>query len=696
MEKNSNRNKILYIVMFFGINIINGFMCTTSIFNNGLSPYDRDLFMLFNSIFGDLGFLGIFFGLAILLFKSDKSRFSFLMIITILLSIVVFAMSVYLSNYGMFFSFYNLRLFGLDSGGESMDFVLSSILLVLKGGKIIFLLPIIILIILYAINFPYKKKSAKTKEYSFLQGINRLYFGFATIIVGLLVMMNSLTAYQHQIEETWFEDNSTPLYGTQAVGFFNYYVFDAYAYFTDSIVNVDEIKAEETKEKLKTYENECRLNELDNQVYCNSKENTGLFEDKNLLLIQLESLNNFVIGLKIKVGDEYVELTPNLNKLIEKSVYFNNFYTTVGIGNTSDAEFSAITGLYPTGPAYTIFEFNEVEYQSLAELFNNQNYSTFSIHANTGNYYERNKVHTNLYQFNKHYGSEALDELGVNNPDRFIHYWLNDADMLTTSVDLIKQENEKGNNAFAFAITITNHMPYDNIESLYMDNDSIFPEGYDDISSSFLGYLNHVHYTDYAIGVALQQLEEKGILDNTVVAMYGDHGSNIPIHNMFLDNPEIFINDVNGVYGVDYAKEDEDQKLASRRFMQNIPFIIYDGSNSLEPQIISKVRGTTDVSRTLINLFNLGPKYYFGVDALSNAPSYIYNPRSQDIITDDLMISSTSLEQFILNDHVEYTDEELKKYINIYRVYKDFNDKLLKYKLFPPLNFEEDKTAINN
>ena len=199
------------------------------------------------------------------------------------------------------------------------------------------------------------------------------------------MMISSLGGYKVNIENTGYQDNATPLYGTEAVGLFNYYVYDAYNYYILRKEGYSDDIIEELKEKLEEYKSPGYKSPIDDRITLNN-DYENLFAGKNLLLIQVESLNNFVIGLEIEIDGEYVEVTPNLNKLVENSVYFNNHYTTVGIGNTSDAEFTVLTGLYPRGYNYTIYEYNNVDYQTLPKLFSEKGYDTFSAHANTGDF----------------------------------------------------------------------------------------------------------------------------------------------------------------------------------------------------------------------------------------------------------------------------------------------------------------------
>jgi lipoteichoic acid synthase len=684
---NNRINKSFYIAAFFIMNIINGFLSSSSLFNKGLSPYDRSFFMVVNSLFGDLGFFVIALGLAILLFRSDKSRFSFLVWVTAFASFLIFLLSMYFSNFGMFFSFYNVRTLAQAGAGNAMGFVGDALIMLLRGAQFLFWIPTIVMILLNAIFFSKKQWSKGVYTKAFVKGLHRLYFGIATVVVGLLLMANTMTAFLQEIQETWYEDNATPLYGVQAVGFFNYYVYDVYAYATNKMNQIDEEKYTATLEKLETYKEECNMLGLDGVYYCNSSEHHGILSGKNLLMVQAESINNFLIGLEVNIDGEWVEITPNMNKMLAQSVYFQNFYTSVGIGNTSDAEFSAITGLYPTGPAYTVFEYATDRYPSLARAFNRADYTTFSVHANTGIFYDRKTIHENMYEFNKHYSSEDLDLMGVNDPDRFIHRWLNDVDLLKTTVTIMKQENDKGNAVFAFPLTVTSHMPYLDHPNFYQDHTPIFPSDFQMFNAFHLGYLKHAHYLDYSIGVMLDELEKQGILDNTVVIVYGDHGSGLDMETMFLLYPQMFRNDINGVFGVDYATQSSEHKLASRQMQLEIPFIIYDSSGVLTPSVETQVGSIVDIPRTLRNVFGLDSMYYFGRDLFADVPHYIYNPKNGDIYINGFMVSSNSKETYVFGE-VDFGEEGMQVWIDrlilAFREYKDFNDKLLKYQSFEP------------
>lgn len=679
-----NHKFIVFVAIVYLFNLVNAFLSTTSILNSLLSPHKRDFFMFINAFIGDLAFISIFVGLGFILFKKEKSRVKYLIVITFLLSFFCYAMSNYIPMYGMMFSFWNLKAFGGTGGGEAFEFIIDSLALILGGGKILFLLPTLLIIILYFII--YRKKiiiNESKPRYSFPKGLS---IGTIILMLGLIFSNLSYLNYINVNKGTWFEDNATPLYGTESVGLYNFYVYEGLEFASNELnfkKNTYEHKTEIERE-LSKYKNECQINVIDGIEYCNTIENFGLASGKNLILMLVESLNNFAIGLRVKIGDEYLEVTPNLNKMLESSVYFNNFYTSVGIGNTSDAEFATLTGLYPNGPKYTVYEYDNVEYPTIARSFEDEGYYSFSIHANGGNFYNRKYIHENIYGFRDHIGKEELNEMGLINPEEFVHLWMGDTELLEITADLIKEQNDLGKNVFSFPITVSTHLPYGEDENLYRDIESIFPDDYDSLQGISLGYLKHLYYTDYAIGNMLSKMDDLGILDNTVVALFGDHGSTIQFAKTMKNNTELFENDINGVFGKDYAVNQKNT-ISERRFEQNVPFIIYDKTKTIEPRVISYTRGQTDVYRTLANLFGIKQQYYFGIDAFMDAETFVYSPRTNDIFIGDMAISASSFEYFNAYPPIKYDSLFRKKIIEEYRIYKNFNDRLLEYELFPKI-----------
>lgn len=654
---------LIYTTLFLILNIANGFLVNSTIFNEYLSTYNRDLFMIINYMFGDFGFMTILFAFGILFFKKDISRMRYMMIVTLVVSMLCIMSSMYIYNYGTVFAFSNLTALNNPAGGMALEFMLSMATVLFRHAQYLTLIPVIVMVSLYII---YRKKFKSELEGTPVLGYlrSRLYMGFSFIFIGILLMVNALASYQSDIEETWFEENGSVLYGIQTIGMFNYYVYDFYATYLSDITDVKEEKIQALKDYLNDATNPNQESPLNGVLYGNNTDTAHLFEGKNLILIQVESLSNFVIGLEING----VEVTPNLNMMALSGSYFNKFYSTVGIGNTSDAEFSVMTGLYPDGNRVSIYEYERSQYDTLAKAFSQAGYHTFSIHGNVSTFYSRGTNHLAMFGFDTHIGMENLE-----NKTGLVHQWINDYDLLMATLADMEATTEVD---FAYPITISCHTPYleDPVVKAKCEE---FGFSASQIKDPMLkGYLEHMFYTDWAIGEFLKALQEAALPEETVVALYGDHGAGID-PSALAEAYSILENEINPILPLIGETEDENHIFYARELSREVPFIIYEATTNplITPSIYSKVRCSIDIFRTLANLYDLIPTHYFGNDCFSDAPGIAYNPRNMDCFTDEGMIILPS-EQVYGN---EISQERLQELIEIIKELKGMNDKVLRW-----------------
>ena len=667
--------KIWVIIFFIVINLINAMMIIRiNKANNWLTTPG----MTFNSILGNIGFIAVLLSLALIFCSQEKRLMIALVVETIILSVLLIGITMYYEFYKMFPSFYNLTVFNGESSEDALEFIISSIIELSKNTKWIFGLPIVAIVVLYIfIN----KNNDLHKEISLS---SRKYQASIIFLIGVLLLGGSEKFYQQMVKGTWHEENTTVTFRLQAKGVFNFYLGEAIEYFITGEDEPEPEKIEEQLIKLKKYQNDSQISFIDNSEIRNNELYKGIFAGKNLLLIQLESESNFLIGLKVKVGTEYVEVTPNLNRLVDKSIYCNQFYTTVGIGNTSDAEFTAMTGINPNGNRYTVYEYYDQAYETLPKLFREKGYFSFATHANAGFFYSREENFINTYGFDLFFEKTYFEESILDYQDKLVHDWVGDVSFLEQTVREMKlQKEDTGKAVFSYPITVSNHLPYylNKEQGFYGQKELLFPHGVEGISENYINYLEHASYNDYAIGKAIEALENEGLADDTIVIMYGDHGCGIDIYEMFYQTPELFINEINPI--IEYVEDKNSRDLLEQRFLLNVPFFIYDVSESgkLPPKIISLVRGHESIKRTIANLFGLEAEYYFGVDVLSDAKTSCYNPRNLTILADGIVVSGSS-EKKVFTDYYMYKDTEIDKIISGTLEYKNINDKILKYKIF--------------
>ncbi len=656
-EKTSKIFRIIYIVTFIILNLLFVFLLTCPGIVNNIITYEVTFYMMVSSFVGNLSCLTLMLGCGMVICKKKKSFYRYLFICSTVICTILFILSITCNYYGMMFSFENLANFNLVNSGDSAFFLFDTFPNTIKYSLPYFLIPGIVFGVTY---FIYRKKLSIEDEKYKWDKRGQFNLGLGIIIGSLICIIGVNVTYNIKNNDTWYEYNATTLYNAQSTGLLNH-VLDE---FGNLIFGEQKLSAEEKENTLKEVE-------LLKQDPDGINEYTGLLKDQNLLLVQLESFNNFLVGLEVNVDGLWQEVTPNINKLIQENIYFDSFYTSTGIGNTSDAEFTAMTGLYPTGSSYPIYKYDENTYQTLPQMFKEEDYYTFSTHANDGKFYTRNDVHVNMFGFDEHLGAEKLNVTEENT----VHRWIGDADLFKQTIDKMKESNSK---TFAFAVTITNHTPYampkNGVEDKWFAcKDNFLPQGYELSTNNryneiFTGYLEYASYVDYAIREMMDYLEEVGMKENTTVILYGDHGVDTTIYDMFYNYPEKFNNTVNGIitYGHD------NQLLYEYELLNNVPLIIID--EKLIGRQISLVRSNQTLQSTIVNLFGLEQKYYFSIDALSDKQDIAMTTKTELVFYDGVVISYASKKYVKLDEEEVDIEQLLKKY----EYYKDLNDKIIK------------------
>lgn len=328
-----------------------------------------------------------------------------------------------------------------------------------------------------------------------------------------------------------------------------YHLFDTYYYIADSRPLV---LSEAEKNEIKAWYQEKQEVRPDNEF-------KGLFAGKNLIFIQVESLENFY--LKHSIGGQ--EITPNLNKLLKNSLYFPNFYEQVSNGTTADAEFMANTSVYPLRRGTAYFRYPHNTYNSLPVLMKKQGYSTLAIHPDS------------KYYWNWQYNMESIGyELCLDSSnfilDEKIGLGLSDGSFFRQAAPIILERHKP---FLVFMLTLTNHTTYE-LPDKYKE---LVPD--EKFANTMLGASFHtVHYTDQQIGIFLDWLDQHQLLDNTVVVIYGDHTG---VHKF-------------------YAQETNAITPAEDWWLDNhhkVPLIIYQ--KNLRGQEISTTGGHVDILPTI-------------------------------------------------------------------------------------------------
>jgi lipoteichoic acid synthase len=300
-----------------------------------------------------------------------------------------------------------------------------------------------------------------------------------------------------------FAYSSLRLQTASTVGILPYHLLDAvmgWKYGTPVITDSDKDRARRYLDQRHTHE------EGHSPLF-------GVARDRNVILINAESIQHFPIGLELK-GQK---LTPRLSAFIGESIYFENFHDQTYLGTTSDAEFLTLNSLHPSAVGLAVFKYRANDYRSIPKILSDRGYATLSAVAAPGKFWNSDEMHPR-YGFNR---SLFQNDYRI---EETIASWLSDEQFLAQTSTVLREQREP---FFAFLLSSSSHHPF-RIPEKYKELDV------GDLEGTLVGdYLHAVHYFDRAFGGFIDRLRGEGLVEKSVIALYGDH------HALLGDTPDL-------------------------------------------------------------------------------------------------------------------------------------------------------------
>ena len=335
----------------------------------------------------------------------------------------------------------------------------------------------------------------------------------------------------------------------------------------------------------------------------------GKADGKNIIIIHLESFEQFLIGMK--VNDQ--EVTPFINSLYndQNTLSFDNFFNEVGAGRTSDAEAMLESGLFglPEGSFFQKLGGDNVFQAAPAILQQQKGYTSAVFHGNVGSFWGRNVTYKNMgynYFFDQgYYDTKDPDTMSLNG------YGVKDKLLFSEGVKYLEQMQQPFYTKF---LTITNHVGYQ-----FSDEDNGDFQTSDNSNSIVNSYFKTAHYLDKSVEEFFNYLKASGLDKNTMVVLYGDHfGLNDEQHKA--------LSSMIGKTPATWTKFNNTQ-------MQRVPFMIH--MDNLKGGVNHIYGGEIDVLPTILHLAGVNTKQYIqmGTDLLSKNHSQIVAFRNKDFIT---------------------------------------------------------------
>ena len=603
-----NRLFLIYVLLCLSIGLTLRIVTVGGMFK--FLPFITDL--LFVIFFGSLGYL----------FK-DKHRYRFYLFLLFFFAILSFVNTLY---YQFYQSFVSVNLLSTVSMvGKVNDSLFAKIHLI----QFIYLIYPIIFII-------FKKKIVREVNLD-ISGDRKFFM--VTALSCIVVFLIAISVYSIK-DARKFNNQYNREYILKKYGLYLYTFNDLFQSLElDETIDYDRFALAYREYYACKWEKNKKTNEY-----------TDLFKDKNVLFIHAESIQNFLIDLKI--NDEYV--TPNINKFAKEGIYFSKFYPQISVGTSSDTEFTLLSGLLPSSNGTVFVNYYDREYPSLVDRFNGLGYHTFSMHGNDREYWNRATMHNEM-GYKIFYGQESYMIPDVLS-DEYVGLGISDSEFFKQSMPLLKDFHLNNEKFMGTIITLSNHSPFNDVEK-YGEFDVTMKYKYEydgrkyTINADYLegttmgNYLKSSHYADKAFGEFMDSLEKEGLLEDLVIVFYGDHESRISKKEFnLLYNYNPLTNDILNEDDSDYININQ----YNYELLRNTPLIIWSSDQEFNLEV-SEVMGMYDVLPTMANLFGFKEDYSLGHDIFSDEENIVVFPNG-NVLTDKVYYNELNEEYITFSD----------------------------------------------
>lgn len=383
----------------------------------------------------------------------------------------------------------------------------------------------------------------------------------------------------------------------------------------------------------------------------------GVSKGNNVITILGETLEWFAFRADdskyvnhLGLTDENMEaLFPNLRSFIksEDVVRMTNFHSRE---KTDIAETLSMMGSYPTTAYINYDYYDNTMPLTIANVLQttDEDIQCLSFHNGFKTFYNRDDVHR-AFGFEYLYDTYDMEDIAQSQTQEgetpvFTNHMKRgernlDSEMIEVCKDLMFPKDRR---FYTYITTITMH-------GIYSDRENL--DGWDKKLESVLGpermpdpddedlkddllyhYLTAAMEFDCAIGKMMEELKERGLLDNTTIVIFGDH-------NAYYHSLSKYVKDI----------EDYD---TDRRFtdLYNVPLMIYDKKLATERKkngeesVVDKFTCTADIASTILDL--LGIRYYdnmyYGTSVFNDKSSVLYSRAYDTFIASGIVGTSVN------------------------------------------------------
>ena len=543
-------------------------------------------------------------------------------ILTSVLTLVTLAQIVYYNFYDSIFSFFSLT----TGTGQVMQFwqMIIDVILRIWYIFVIILIPYILYLI-FNKKFNYKRPN-KTIIISEI-------VAFILSFTGIFFVVKYDNKGIYSLRRLLFSTHA-PMLTIDKTGLLTMEAVDVYRYIFGF---KEEIYVEETKpvikEEVKEYntynidfdklisetndENLISMHKYFKSVEPTEKNKyTGLFKGKNLIFITAEAFDTIAIDK---------DITPTLYKMANNSFVFNNYYQPLYPVSTSDGEYMNLISLIPKEGIWSFKKTSELSMPlGIGNMFKKEGYNAYAFHNHTYKYYERNKSHPNI-GFD-YYGCGNGLEKKMN-----CKHWPNsDLEMVEASFDYFLNDDKP---FLTYYMTVSGHLNY----NFYGNNmASRNKKAVKDLkySTAVKAYYATQIELDKALEKLLKTLEEKNLLEDTLIVLGPDHYP----------------------YGLTTKEMNKVSKIDRTDKFENYHTTLIMYNPSIERTKINKVVSGIDLLPTIYNLYGIeyDSRLLMGRDIFSESEGIA-------ILSDRSWITNKGTYNTVTKEFKSFNNEEVSK-----------------------------------
>ena len=487
-------------------------------------------------------------------------------------------------------------------------------------SHIIYFLDLIIIFILFITRLIKIEKQENRK-------LKNRKLDISIFIIGIILFTLVETRYiKKGIDNSWNKNDqitAATIYGyhiSDVINFFNLQNKAKYEKYEEMILEYNNLKSE-YKEKY-------------SQEQYNYK---NILENKNIIILQLESVQEFVAHKTINGK----EITPNLNKFLDENIEFTNMHMQ-SYSSTADSEHSVVTSTYPLENGMSYSKYFANTYDNLFEMFYKSNYYTSYMHGNVGTFWNRENVYSRMNIYDIKFIEDFEDQ------SEMISGYLADELLYKQAVKDIQEYNAP---YISFLVAASSHTGFD-LPGIQNREQKINIDVGEYKDTYFGNYLEAVNYADYAFGILIDELKKAGLYEDMAIIIYGDHNG----VGMYDEHFRKFLKDNKT------AEHEIDYEIAYSRVLCGMKL-----PGAEKNQKIDKMINKLDLKPTLAYLCNIEDGFSLGTNIFESKDFICLN--NERIITQDYYYNGNwynvqTGEQINLEELPQEQKEKLENYYN--------------------------------